>query len=353
MSRKKTKRIYVGSLPIGGGAPVSVQSMTNTETKDIKKTTAQIKQLEEAGCDLIRFAVNDLEDAAAIPEIQRKIRIPAIADIQFDYRLAVASAKAGIDGLRINPGNIGAPWKVREVVAACKDAGISIRVGVNSGSLDQKFIDLYGGVTPEAICYSGLSEVETLESMGFYNIKVSLKSSNVNQSIQANRLFSRKSDYPLHLGITEAGRGLQGIVKSSVGIGTLLAEGIGDTIRVSLTDDPIEEVKAGRQILKSLGLLREGIEIISCPTCARTKIDLISLVKKAEELLKNEKKPLKIAIMGCVVNGPGEAKEADLGITGGDGTGLIFRKGEIIRKVSEEELLPALMEEIDKYKIGE
>ncbi|MDO5713464.1 MAG: flavodoxin-dependent (E)-4-hydroxy-3-methylbut-2-enyl-diphosphate synthase [Tissierellia bacterium] len=353
MKRKNTKQIFVGSVPIGGQAPISVQSMTNTNTKNVQDTVKQIKGLEKAGCDLIRFAVNDLDDAKAIPKIKEQISIPTIADIQFDYRLAIASAKSGIDGLRINPGNIGAKWKVQEVVSACQEFGISIRVGVNSGSLEQKYIDKYKGVTPEAICYSALGEIELLEAMGFTNIKVSLKSSNVNQSIEAYRLFSSLSNYPLHLGITESGRGMQGIVKSSVGLGTLLSEGIGDTLRVSLTDDPIEEIKVGRQILKSLDLLKEGVEIISCPTCARTKIELIPLVEKVEKLLEDKKTPLKVAIMGCVVNGPGEAKEADLGITGGNGTGLIFRKGEIIRRVPEDDLLEALLEEINHYELGE
>ncbi|WP_036729742.1 flavodoxin-dependent (E)-4-hydroxy-3-methylbut-2-enyl-diphosphate synthase [Peptoniphilus mikwangii] len=347
MDRKKTKQIKVGNVLIGGDAPISVQSMTNTITKDINSTISQINLLESYGCDLIRFAVNDLEDASAIRKIKNGIKIPTIADIQYDYRLALASAENGIDCLRINPGNIGAKWKVEEVVKACKYHDIPIRIGVNSGSIKQEFIDMYKGVNENSICYSALEEIEILESMSFYDIKVSLKASNVNLSINSYKKFSEFSDYPLHLGITEAGPSFNGTIKSSVGIGSLLAMGIGDTIRVSLTADPIEEVKVGREILKSLGLLKEGIEIISCPTCARTKINLIDMVEKAQDKLYSINKNIKVALMGCPVNGPGEAKEADIGIAGGNGVGIIFKKGKIIKKVDENKLLEELFKEIE------
>ncbi|WP_039856860.1 flavodoxin-dependent (E)-4-hydroxy-3-methylbut-2-enyl-diphosphate synthase [Peptoniphilus sp. oral taxon 386] len=347
MDRKKTKQIKVGNVLIGGDAPISVQSMTNTITKDINSTISQINLLESYGCDLIRFAVNDLEDASAIRKIKNGIKIPTIADIQYDYRLALASAENGIDCLRINPGNIGAKWKVEEVVKACKYHDIPIRIGVNSGSIKQEFIDMYKGVNENSICYSALEEIEILESMSFYDIKVSLKASNVNLSINSYKKFSEFSDYPLHLGITEAGPSFNGTIKSSVGIGSLLAMGIGDTIRVSLTADPIEEVKVGREILKSLGLLKEGIEIISCPTCARTKINLIDMVEKAQDKLYSMNKNIKVALMGCPVNGPGEAKEADIGIAGGNGVGIIFKKGKIIKKVDENKLLEELFKEIE------
>ncbi|EFI42267.1 4-hydroxy-3-methylbut-2-en-1-yl diphosphate synthase [Peptoniphilus sp. oral taxon 386 str. F0131] len=347
IDRKKTKQIKVGNVLIGGDAPISVQSMTNTITKDINSTISQINLLESYGCDLIRFAVNDLEDASAIRKIKNGIKIPTIADIQYDYRLALASAENGIDCLRINPGNIGAKWKVEEVVKACKYHDIPIRIGVNSGSIKQEFIDMYKGVNENSICYSALEEIEILESMSFYDIKVSLKASNVNLSINSYKKFSEFSDYPLHLGITEAGPSFNGTIKSSVGIGSLLAMGIGDTIRVSLTADPIEEVKVGREILKSLGLLKEGIEIISCPTCARTKINLIDMVEKAQDKLYSMNKNIKVALMGCPVNGPGEAKEADIGIAGGNGVGIIFKKGKIIKKVDENKLLEELFKEIE------
>lgn len=347
INRKKTKVISVGDVRIGGDNPITVQSMTNTITKDIDSTVKQIKSLEEAGCDIIRFAINDFDDANAILKIKDSISIPTIADIQYDYRLALEAAKGGIDCLRINPGNIGARWKVEEVVNACKFYNIPIRIGVNSGSIHQTFLDKYNGVNENSICHSALEEIEILESMNFYDIKVSLKASNVNLSIDSYKKFSSLSDYPLHLGITEAGPSFVGTIKSSVGIGTLLAMGIGDTIRVSLTADPVEEVRVGREILKSLGLLTDGIELISCPTCARTKIDLIEIVKLAEKRLSGLNKNLKVALMGCPVNGPGEAREADIGIAGGNGVGIIFKKGKIIKKVSEENLLDELFNEID------
>lgn len=346
--RKKTKVIKVGNVLIGGDNPISIQSMTNTLTKDIVSTINQIKKLEDAGCDIIRSAITDLEDAKAIKEIKRQINIPIIADIQYDYRLALESIKYGTDGLRLNPGNIGSLDKVKEVVKACKENNISIRVGVNAGSLKKEFLEKYNGVNEDSMVYSALEQIRLLEDMDFYDIKISLKASNVPLTIKAYEKMSNMVDYPLHLGITEAGPIWRGTVKSSVGIGALLSMGIGDTVRISLTGDPVEEVKVGREILKSLNLLNEGIEIISCPTCGRTNIDLINIVEEAEKRLEGINKHIKVAIMGCAVNGPGEAREADIGIAGGKGEGLIFRKGEIIKKVREENLLDELLKEIEK-----
>lgn len=348
MNRKTTKVIRVGDVLIGGDNPISIQSMTNTITKDIKSTVCQIKKLEDAGCDIIRSAVTDLEDAKAIKDIKKEINIPIIADIQYDYRLALESVKYGIDGLRLNPGNIGSLDKVKEVVKACKDAGISIRVGVNAGSLKKEYLEKYNGVNENSMVYSAMEQIKLLEDMNFNDIKISLKASNVPLTIKAYDKMSNMVDYPLHLGITEAGPPWRGTIKSSAGIGTLLSMGIGDTIRISLTGDPVDEVKVGREILKSLNLLNEGLEIISCPTCGRTKINLINIVEEAEKRLEGINKNIKVAIMGCAVNGPGEAKEADIGIAGGIGEGLIFRKGEIVKKVKEEELLDELIKEIEK-----
>lgn len=348
ITRKETKKVYVGNVPIGGNSFISIQSMTNTNTKDVKSTVSQIKKLENAGCDIIRMAVNDLEDAAALREIKKEINIPIISDIQFDYKLALAACENESDAIRLNPGNIGASWKVKEVVEACKFHNIPIRVGVNSGSVKQEFLDKFNGVNASSICYSALEEIELLEKNNFYDIAVSLKASSVNLTIESYRKFSDMSNYPLHLGVTEAGSPKKGIVKSAIGIGTLLAEGIGDTIRVSLTSDPLDEVIAGKDILKALDLRREGIDLISCPTCARTKVDLIEIVNKAEEKLYSIDKNLKVAIMGCPVNGPGEAREADIGIACGHGEGLIFSKGEIIKKVPEDMLLSELLSEIEK-----
>lgn len=348
INRKETKKVYVGNVPIGGNSFISIQSMTNTNTKDVKSTVSQIKKLENAGCDIIRMAVNDLEDAAALREIKKEINIPIISDIQFNYKLALAACENESDAIRLNPGNIGASWKVKEVVEACKFHNIPIRVGVNSGSVKQEFLDKFNGVNASSICYSALEEIELLEKNNFYDIAVSLKASSVNLTIESYRKFSEMSNYPLHLGVTEAGSPKKGIVKSAIGIGTLLAEGIGDTIRVSLTSDPLEEVIAGKDILKALDLKREGIDLISCPTCARTKVDLIEIVNKAEEKLYSMDKNLKVAIMGCPVNGPGEAREADIGIACGHGEGLIFSKGKIIKKVPEDMLLSELLSEIEK-----
>lgn len=348
MNRKKTRVIKVGNVLIGGDNPIAVQSMTNTRTKDIEKIVKQILELEEAGCDIIRSAISDFEDAKAIEEIKRQINIPIIADIQYDYKLALESIKYGIDGLRINPGNIGSLDKVKEVVNACKNNNISIRIGVNSGSIKQEFLDQYGGVNEKSMVYSALEQVKLLESLDFFDIKISLKASNVSLTIKSYEMISSLCDYPLHLGITEAGPSWRGTIKSSVGIGSLLNMGIGDTIRISLTSDPVEEIKVGREILKSLDLLKEGIELISCPTCGRTNIDLINIVNQAEKRLEGIKKHIKVAIMGCAVNGPGEAKEADIGIAGGNGEGLIFAKGKIIKKVPEEDLLDELILQIEK-----
>lgn len=347
INRKKTKKIYVGNVAIGGDSSISIQSMTNTNTKNITSTVTQIKKLEQAGCDIIRMAVNDMEDAAALREIKKQINIPIISDIQFDYKLALAAAKNESDAIRLNPGNIGESWKIKEVIEACKFYGIPIRVGVNSGSVKQEFLDKFKGVNASSICYSAMEEVELLEKNNFSNIAVSLKASDVNLTIESYRKFSEMSNYPLHLGVTEAGSPKKGIVKSAIGIGTLLAEGIGDTIRVSLTSDPVEEVIAGKDILKALDLRREGIDLISCPTCARTKVNLIEIVNKAEDRLYELDKNLKVAIMGCAVNGPGEAREADIGIASGDGEGLIFSKGQIIKKVPEDKLLSELLKEIE------
>lgn len=348
MNRKKTRVIKVGNVLIGGDNPISVQSMTNTLTKDVVSTVNQIKNLENAGCDIIRSAITDLEDAKAINEIKKEIHIPIIADIQYDYKLALESIKYGIDGLRLNPGNIGSLERVREVVKACKERNISIRVGVNAGSLKKEFLEKYNGVNEDSMVYSALEQIRLLEDMDFYDIKISLKASNVPLTIKAYEKMSNMVDYPLHLGITEAGPIWRGTVKSSVGIGALLSMGIGDTIRISLTGDPVEEVRVGREILKSLNLLNEGLEIISCPTCGRTNINLINIVEEAEKRLEGINKHIKVAIMGCAVNGPGEAREADIGIAGGKGEGLIFRKGEIIKKVKEENLLDELLKEIEK-----
>lgn len=333
---------------IGGDSPISIQSMTNTLTKDIKSTVEQINKMEEYGCDIVRCAITDLEDAKAIPEIKKNISIPIIADIQYDYKLALYALEYGADGLRLNPGNIGSLDKVREVVNECKKDNISIRVGVNSGSIKQEFLDEYGGVNENSMVYSAMEQIKVLEEMDFHDIKVSLKASSVPLTIKTYEKISELVDYPLHLGITEAGPTWRGTIKSSVGIGSILSRGIGDTIRISLTTDPVEEVKVAKEILKSLGLRKDGIDIISCPTCGRTKVDLISIVEEAEKRIGDIKKNITVAIMGCAVNGPGEAREADIGIAGGSGEGIIFRKGQIIKKVPENLLLESLIEEIEK-----
>ncbi len=348
MNRKKTKIIKVGKVLIGGDNPISIQSMTNTSTKDTVSTINQINDMEKYGCDIVRCAITDIEDAKAIPIIKDSISIPIIADIQYDHKLALESLKYGVDGLRLNPGNIGSLDNVREVVNACKKDNISIRVGVNSGSIKQEFLDKYHGVNEDSMVYSALEQIKVLEEMEFYDIKISIKASSVPLTIRACEKMSDLRDYPLHLGITEAGPLWRGTIKSSVGIGAILSKGIGDTIRISLTTDPVEEVKVAKEILKSLNLRKDGIDIISCPTCGRTKIDLISLVEEAEKRISGINKNITVAIMGCAVNGPGEAREADIGIAGGMGNGIIFKNGEIIKKVPEALLLETLIEEIEK-----
>jgi (E)-4-hydroxy-3-methylbut-2-enyl-diphosphate synthase len=349
-NRKKTRMIRVGDVYIGGDAPVSVQSMTNTPTSDVKRTLGQMRELQEAGCDIVRSAVSSAEDARAIREIKKHISMPIIADIQFDYRLAIESIRQGVDGLRINPGNIGSHLNVKEVVKACKSENISIRIGVNSGSVKREYLEKYNGVNEKSMVESALDQVKLLEDLDFRDIKISLKASSVPLTVSSYALISEKCDYPLHLGVTEAGTPWRGTIKSSVGIGALLAMGIGDTIRVSLTGDPVDEVKVGKEILKSLGLRNDGIEFISCPTCSRTHIDLIGIAQEAERRLDHIKKPIKVAVMGCAVNGPGEAREADIGIAGGNGEGLIFKKGVIVRKVAEDRLLEELMKEIEEFE---
>ncbi len=346
LERKKTREVKIGSLKIGGGQPVCIQSMCNTDTRDVEATVTQILALENAGCELVRVAVPDM--AGAIGEIKKKIHIPLVADIHFDYRLALRVMELGIDKVRINPGNIGDEERIRQVVTMAKEKKIPIRIGVNSGSLEKELLEKYGGVTPAGLVESALKHVRILEKYEFYDIVVSIKASDVLFSIEAYRLLSEAIPYPVHVGITEAGTPYAGTVKSAVGIGTILAMGIGDTIRVSLTGDPVEEIRAAKEILKSLGLRKFGPELVSCPTCGRTQIDLISIANEVERRCQGLEKNIKVAVMGCVVNGPGEARDADVGIAGGKGVGLLFQKGEIIRKVPEAELVDALMQEISR-----
>ncbi|MBU4208951.1 MAG: flavodoxin-dependent (E)-4-hydroxy-3-methylbut-2-enyl-diphosphate synthase [Proteobacteria bacterium] len=348
INRKKTRQIKVGKVKIGGMAPIAVQSMTNTFTQDIVSTVAQIGRLEKAGCEIVRVAVPDEDAANAISSIKEKISIPIIADIHFDYRLAIASARAGADGLRINPGNIGSIKKVKAVVECATDFNIPIRIGVNSGSLEKDLLKKYNGASAEAMVESAVRHIELLKSLDFHQIKVSIKASDVHRTLEAYRLLSSKTDIPLHVGVTEAGALFPGIVKSSIGIGMLLAEGIGDTIRVSLTRDPVEEVRVGFEILKALNIRRRGPEIISCPTCGRCKIDLFDIVEQVDKALLTSTLDIKIAIMGCMVNGPGEAKEADIGIAGGDGKGILFKRGKVIKKFPQEKLVEVLLKEIRK-----
>ena len=348
IKRKMTRQISIGGVKIGGGAPISVQSMTNTKTTDTAATVAQIKALQEAGCDIVRLAVPDMDAADNLANIKREVDIPLIADIHFDYRLALKAIEQGIDALRINPGNIGSEDRVKAVVKAAKEKHIPIRIGVNAGSLDKKLLAKYGRVTPEALVESAMQHVHILEKLDFHDIKISLKAHDVPLTIEAYRLMSRTVDYPLHLGITEAGTVNTGIIKSAVGIGALLAEGIGDTFRISLTGDPVNEVKVANEILKALGLREYGPTLVSCPTCGRCNIDLPAIAAKVEQRLSKIKKPIQVAVMGCVVNGPGEARDADIGIAGGKGEGLLFSKGEIISKVPEDKLVDALFAELDK-----
>ena len=349
MYRDKTKVIRIGDRVIGGGNPILIQSMTNTKTEDVKATVDQIKRLEEAGCDIIRCTVPTIEAAKALSSIRKQINIPLVADIHFDHKMAIAAIEAGADKIRINPGNIGGKDKLLEVVAAAKERDIPIRVGVNSGSLEKDIVEKYGKVTAEGIVESALDKVHMIEDAGYDNIVVSIKSSDVMMSVKAHEAIAPLCPYPLHVGITESGTVHSGSIKSSVGLGLILGAGIGDTIRVSLTGDPVEEVVTAKLILKTLGLRSGGIDVVSCPTCGRTNIDLISLANEVEKMVSGYDLDIKVAVMGCVVNGPGEAKEADLGIAGGKGEGLLIRKGEIIRKVPEAELLSALKNELDNY----
>lgn len=346
MTRNETKVVDIGGRKIGGGNAVAIQSMTNTKTEDVQATVAQILALERAGCEIIRCAVPTMEAARALSEIKKQIHIPLVADIHFDYRLAIAAIENGADKIRINPGNIGSEDRVRAVVEEAKEHNIPIRVGVNSGSLEKELVEKYGGVTAEGIVESALDKVHMIEKMGYDNLVVSIKSSDVMMCVKAHQLIAEACPYPLHVGITEAGTLLSGNIKSSVGLGIILYQGIGDTIRVSLTGDPLEEIKSAKMILKTLGLRKGGIEVVSCPTCGRTRIDLIGLANKVETMVAEFPLDIKVAVMGCVVNGPGEAKEADIGIAGGIGEGLLIKKGEIIRKVKEEELLDVLREEL-------
>ncbi|MCM1258727.1 MAG: flavodoxin-dependent (E)-4-hydroxy-3-methylbut-2-enyl-diphosphate synthase [Roseburia sp.] len=346
MGRRDTKEIKIGNRVIGGGNPVLIQSMTNTKTEDVAATVAQIKALTASGCDIIRCAVPTMEAAAALTEIKKQIEIPLVADIHFDYRLAIAAMEHGADKIRINPGNIGARERLEAVVKEAKARDIPIRVGVNSGSLEKELVEKYHGVTPEGLVESALDKVKMIEDMDYDNLVISIKSSDVMMCVHAHEMIAEKTRYPLHVGITEAGTIISGNIKSSIGLGLILNQGIGDTIRVSLTGDPLEEIKSAKLILRTLGLRQGGIEVVSCPTCGRTKINLIELANSVENMVADIPLDIKVAVMGCVVNGPGEAKEADIGIAGGIGEGLMIKHGEVYKKVPEEELLPALREEL-------
>ena len=346
MKREETKKIKIGNVLIGGGSPVAIQSMTNTRTEDVRATVEQILQLESAGCEIVRCAVPTMEAACALEDIKRHIHIPLVADIHFDYRLAIAAIENGADKIRINPGNIGGHDRVKPVTDKAKEYHVPIRVGVNSGSLEKQLLAKYGGVTAEGLVESAMDKVHMIEQMGYDEIVVSIKSSDVMMCVKAHELIAEQCPYPLHVGITESGTLLSGNIKSSVGLGIILNQGIGDTIRVSLTGPPIEEIKSARLILKTLGLRKGGIEVVSCPTCGRTKIDLIGLADKVEHMVADIPLDIKVAVMGCVVNGPGEAREADIGIAGGIGEGLLIKKGEVVKKVKEEELLETLRQEL-------
>ena len=351
--REQTKTVMIGNVPVGGGHPVAIQSMTNTRTEDVRSTVEQILRLQDAGCEIIRCTAPTEEACRAIREIKKEIRIPLVADIHFDYRMAVMAVENGADKIRINPGNIGGTDRIRTVVDACRERGVPIRVGVNSGSLEKELVEKYGGVTAEGLVESALDKVHIIEDAGYDELVVSIKSSDVMMCVKAHELLAKQCRYPLHVGITEAGTLISGNIKSSIGLGLILSQGIGDTIRVSLTGDPVEEVKSAKIILRTLGLRKGGIDVVSCPTCGRTKIDLIGLANRVETLVqKYSDLDLKVAVMGCVVNGPGEAKEADLGIAGGDGVGILIRNGEIVKKLPEDQLLPALEEALEEIKNG-
>ncbi len=350
MHRDNTRKIQIGSRQIGGGSPVLIQSMTNTRTQDVQATVAQIHRLEQAGCEIVRCTVPDGEAARALAEIKRQIHIPLVADIHFDYKMAIAAMENGADKIRINPGNIGGPDKVQAVVKTAKERQIPIRVGVNSGSLEKAVLEKYGGVTAEGIVESALDKVHMIEENDYENIVISIKSSDVLMCVRAHELLAARIQYPVHVGITEAGTVWSGNIKSAIGLGLILGQGIGDTVRVSLTGDPVEEVKSAKLILRTLGLREGGIEVVSCPTCGRTRIDLIGLASRVEQLAADYPLDIKVAVMGCAVNGPGEAREADLGIAGGEKEGLLFKKGQILRKVPEDQLLQALQKELDNWK---
>lgn len=349
MYREHTRVVQIGDRKIGGGNPILIQSMTNTKTENVKATVAQILELERAGCEIIRCTVPTVEAAKAIGEIKKQIHIPLVADIHFDYRMAIAAIDNGADKIRINPGNIGSPEKVKAVVDVARERNIPIRVGVNSGSLEKNLVEKYGGVTAEGIVESALDKVRLIEELDYRNLVISIKSSDVLMCVKAHELLADKTDYPLHVGITESGTVQSGNIKSAIGLALILNQGIGDTIRVSLTGNPVEEIKSAKLILRTLGLRKGGIEVVSCPTCGRTRIDLIGLATKVEKLAEDYPLDIKVAVMGCAVNGPGEAREADLGVAGGIGEGLLMKKGEIIRKVPEEQLLSALKEELDNW----
>ena len=348
--RRKAKEVRIGDRIIGGNHPIAIQSMTNTKTEDVDATVNQIKELTDAGCEIIRCAVPTMEAADALGQIKKQITIPLVADIHFDYRLALAAIKNGADKIRINPGNIGSTERIRAVIDAAKEREIPIRVGVNSGSLEKELVEKYGGVTAEGLVESALDKVRLIEEMDYDNLVISIKSSDVLMSVRAHELIADRCDYPLHVGITESGTPYSGNIKSAIGLGLILHQGIGDTIRVSLTGDPVEEIRSAKLILRTLGLRKGGIEVVSCPTCGRTQIDLISLATKVEEMVSSYDLDIKVAVMGCVVNGPGEAKEADIGIAGGIGEGLLIRHGEVVKKLPEEELLLALKQELDMYR---
>ena len=350
IKRRKSRKVYVGGVPVGGDAPISVQTMTKTKTSDIEATVQQIKEAEEAGCDIIRVTVNDKEAAEAIKEIVRRSNIPIVADIHFNHIFALKAIEAGVAKVRINPGNIGSEERIKEVLTKAKERKIPIRIGVNSGSLEEDILEKHGYPTAEALYESAIKHVKICEKYGFEDIVISVKSTDVRLMIEAYRMVAERTDYPLHLGVTEAGTTRVGTIKSAVGIGTLLAEGIGDTIRVSLTDDPVKEVEVGKEILRSLGLATRNVEIIACPTCGRLEVDLFTITNKLEAAVKDIKKPVKVALLGCVVNGPGEASEADIGIAAGKGVAILYRKGEVVKRIKEEEIVDVLLEEIKNFE---
>lgn len=350
IKRRKSRKVYVGGVPVGGDAPITVQTMTKTKTSDIEATLKQIKEAEEAGCDIIRVTVNDKEAAEAMKEIVRNSNIPIVADIHFNHIFALKAIEAGVAKVRINPGNIGSEDRIKEVLTKAKERKIPIRIGVNSGSLEEDILEKHGFPTAEALYESAMKHVKICERHGFEDIVISVKSTDVRLMIEAYRMIAERTDYPLHLGVTEAGTTRVGTIKSAVGIGTLLAEGIGDTIRVSLTDDPVKEVEVGKEILRSLGLATRNVEIIACPTCGRLEVDLFTITNKLEAAVKDIKKPVKVALLGCVVNGPGEASEADIGIAAGKGVAILYRKGEIVRRIKEEEIVEVLLEEIKNFQ---